>query len=220
MAAELFPDGSRWYLGTALGSAIDASGVTNANPPVVTATSHGLNDGDYVMVHSSWAQIDGMVIRVDDSQTDTFKLEGVDSTDTNVFPATPTLSVQKITTQVEIAKVMNVQNSGGDQQFAQWQYLAERLQRQKPTVKNPVTVTFDVAYDDDMPTYYTEMVKADETAEVRPLRLLMPSGNEIVYAVYIGFNAQPSLTQGQIMVNNAAFTLAAPSFKAYKKIQA
>jgi len=218
MAAELFPDGSRWYLGTALGAAIVASAVTNDDPPVVTASAHGLTDGDYVMVHSSWAQIDGMVLRVKNADTNTFELEGVDSSDTNVFPSAPTLSVQKVTTQVEIAKVMNVQTSGGDQQFAQWQYLAERLQRQKPTTKNPVTVTFDVAYDDDMPQYYTEMVRADETAEIRPLRLLMPSGNEIVYAVYIGFNAQPTLTQGQIMVNNAAFTLAAPSFKAYKKL--
>ena len=218
MAAELFPDGSRYYMGTAQGSAIDASAVTNANPAVVTSAAHGLTDGDYVMVTSSWQSIDGMLLRVENSDTNTFELGGVNSTDTSIFPTTPTLSVKKVTTWLEIPKLMNVQGSGGEQQYAQWQYLAERIQRQKPTFKNARSTGMQVAYDDSHPAYYTALIEADETSNAYPIRVRLPSGNEMAYSMFIGFDADPSKTQGQIMANNLAMSSAAPGFKAYKKL--
>ena len=218
MAAELFPDGSRYYLGTAQGSAITASAVSNANPAVVTAAAHGLTDGDFVVVTSSWQAIDGMLIRVENSDTGTFELGGVDSTDTDKFPTGVTLSVKKVTTWLEIPKIMNPTSSGGEQQFATWQYLAERIQRQKPTVKNAKSIGMEVAYDDTHPTHYTELIKADETADAYPIRVDLPSGTKMAYSMYIGFDADPSKTQGQIMTNALAMSSAAPGFKAYKPL--
>ncbi|WP_368640482.1 phage tail tube protein [Castellaniella ginsengisoli] len=218
MAAELFPDGSRYYIGTAQATAINATSVSNANPAVVSATAHGLTDGDYVVVTSSWPQLDGMLLRVEDSTTDDFELGGVDTSDTTKFPTGGTLSVKKVTTWLEIPKIMNPQSSGGEQQFFTWQYLAEKIQRQKPTVKSAKSIGMEVAYDDTHPAHYTALIEADESGNAYPIRVRLPSGTEMAYSMFIGFDADPSKNQGQIMTNALAMSSAAPGFKAYKPL--
>jgi hypothetical protein len=60
------------------------SAITKAAPPVVSATGHGFNDGDIVLIRcSGLADADYLVARVDNKATDTFELEGIDSTDWN-----------------------------------------------------------------------------------------------------------------------------------------
>ena len=63
-------------------TAITVTAVTNANPGVATAPTHGLTDGDYVIlvVSSGMTQLNGQVCRVAGSDTNTFQLEGVDTT--------------------------------------------------------------------------------------------------------------------------------------------
>lgn len=218
MAAELFPDGSHYFIGTAQAVAVNASSVSNTNPAVVSAAAHGLIDGDYVVVTSSWAQLDGMLLRVEGSTTGDFELGGVDTTDTAKFPAGGVLSVKKVTTWLEIPKIMNPQSSGGEQQFFTWQYLAEKIQRQKPTTKSAKSIGMEVAYDDTHPAHYTTLIKADESGNAYPIRVRLPSGTEMAYSMYIGFDADPSKNQGQIMTNALAMSSAAPGFKAYKPL--
>ncbi len=64
-------------------TAITVTALTLANPGVATATSHGLSDGDIVIfsVSSGMVELDGQVARVANSDTNTFELEGVDTSD-------------------------------------------------------------------------------------------------------------------------------------------
>ena len=69
-----------------LGSALTVSAVTKANPAVATSTSHGLSNGDVVIFDTEgMVQIDGIAVRVANVTTDTFELEGVDSTAFGTF---------------------------------------------------------------------------------------------------------------------------------------
>lgn len=66
----------------ALGTPIAVTAVTNANPGVATATSHGLTDGEIVKwsVTSGMKQLDGQVSRVANASANDFDLESVDTT--------------------------------------------------------------------------------------------------------------------------------------------
>jgi hypothetical protein len=65
-----------------LGSDIHVTAVTKDAPGVATATAHGLVDGDLVVftVAGGMVELDGQVARVDGKTTDTFDLEGIDTT--------------------------------------------------------------------------------------------------------------------------------------------
>lgn len=78
-------------IGTNMNVAIEASrdtaltvtGVTNANPGVATSAAHGLSNGDIVVfsVSSGMVELDGQAVRVSAVDTNTFTLEGLDTTD-------------------------------------------------------------------------------------------------------------------------------------------
>lgn len=61
------------------------SGITQANPAVVTATSHGYSNGDTVVISgvAGMTQVNGKTFLVADKTTNTFELQNVDGTDIN-----------------------------------------------------------------------------------------------------------------------------------------
>lgn len=219
MAGETLPDGARLFLGTALATEVSITAITNANPAVASAVAHGYTDGDYIAMTSPWAQLDGMILRVEGSTTDAFDLGGFDTTNTTNFPAaTNTAKAKKVTTWLEIPKITQPAMNGGDQQFYQFQYLAERIQRQIPTVKNAKSLSMQITDDGGDSAIFAALVAADASLKPQPIKLVLAGGAEIVYMMYVGFDKQPSLTQGQIMTNALVLTMAAPDFMRYKPL--
>lgn len=73
---------ARLEVENALGTPIAITALTKASPGVATATSHGLSNGDVVKlaVSSGMIELDGQVCRVANVDTNTFELEGIDTT--------------------------------------------------------------------------------------------------------------------------------------------
>src|SRR4249919_4185505 len=118
------PNGSTVHIGSAVGSALTVTVATNANPCVMTSTAHGLSNGDYVIVTSGWSRTTDKVFRVANITTNTFELEGHDTTSTTVYAAgSGTGSVKKVTTWTQITQVLGVTSQGGEQQCATYQQL-------------------------------------------------------------------------------------------------
>ncbi|NWG71737.1 MAG: pilus assembly protein TadG [Parvularculaceae bacterium] len=69
--------GASW----AAGSPIGISGITRANPAVVTANGHGLNNGDVVWISgvSGMTQVNNRAYTVANKTTNTFQLQGTNS---------------------------------------------------------------------------------------------------------------------------------------------
>lgn len=219
MAGETLPDGARLFLGTALGTEVPITAITNANPAVATAIAHGFTDGDYLTLASPWAQLDGMILRVEESDTDSFELGGFDTSNTTKFPVgSNTAKAREVTTWLEIPKITQPAMNGGDQQFYQFQYLAERIQRQIPTVKNAKSLSMQLADEGGDTDIFRALVAADTSLTPQPVKLVLANGSELVYMMYVGFDKQPSLTQGQMMTNALVLTMAAPDFMRYKPL--
>ena len=81
----------------------------------MTSAAHGYSNGDIVEITSGWGRLNLRNFRIKSVATDTFVLEGADTTSTTLFPAGSGIgSVRKISTFTQITGVMNPQSSGGD----------------------------------------------------------------------------------------------------------
>lgn len=208
--SAIFPNGSVFSIGTTFATAITISGITNANPAVATATAHGLADGDIVMISSGWSRLDNAVCRVAGSDVNTFQLEGIDTSDTQQYPAGAGVgSAREITAFTAISQVTDSQAYGGDQQFFQWVYLEDGLQRQRPTFKNARSLQLTLDYDPDL-AWHAALLTADRNGEPHAMRMALPNGSFIYYSMYVSFDGEPTATANQNMQVVANFAFANP----------
>lgn len=206
MAVSL-PNGALVAIASGYGSALTVSAITNANPAVATSTSHGLLDGDIIEVTSGWSRLTEKVIRVDDVATNTFELEGVDTSLTSIYPSGGGAgSVRKITGWTQLAQILDSSSSGGEQQFLEYQLLEGDAQKRIPTFKSAAGLTFSVADDPDLPGFILAS-QANDDRLPRAVRIALPSGAYIYYNAYISLNKTPTLTVNQIMAVEVTLSL-------------
>lgn len=206
MAARL-PDGAIVSLATTMGTAKTVSALTNATPGVATSTAHGLTDGDMVIMSSGWSNLNNRVVRVDNSATNAFDIEGVDTSSVTLFPAgSGTGSATEITAFTQITQIMGFSTSGGDQQFTTFSFLEQNFETQIPTITSAQTITIDIADDPSLAGYIALKAAADARA-TRGLKIAMPDGSTIFYYGYVSFNETPSVSKGAVMQVKATFSL-------------
>lgn len=90
-----------------LATAVTITGITKANPGVVTAASHGYANGDVVKltVSAGMVELDGQIARVANSTASTFELEGIDTTNYSTFTAG---TAKKITAWQTLSNAQNI----------------------------------------------------------------------------------------------------------------
>jgi hypothetical protein len=71
------------------GTALEVTGITKANPGVATSAAHGLANGDIVVfdIAGGMVELNGQACRVANVATNTFELEGINTTDYSTFTA-------------------------------------------------------------------------------------------------------------------------------------
>lgn len=193
------PNGGTFEIASAYAAPITVTALTNANPAVATATAHGLSNGDIIEVTSGWAKLNNRVVRVANVTANTFDLEGIDTSDTTAYSAGGgTGSVREITTFVQLAQVMSVQTTGGEQQFVNYQFLEDDEESQIPTNKSARGLTMTMGDDPTLPGYI-EASKANEDRNLRAIKFNVPGGSKILYNGYVSVNETPSANLNEIM---------------------
>lgn len=190
MAARL-PDGSIVSLATTYGVAVPVSAITNANPGVASSTSHGLTNNTLISVVSGWSNLNNRVVRIAGSTTNAFNLDGIDTTNTTLFPAgSGAGTATPITAFTQISQIMGFETSGGDQQFANYSFLEQSFDSQIPTTTSAMSIKITIADDPSLPGYQALQAAADARA-VRAVKLQLPDGSFILYQGYVSFNSTP-----------------------------
>lgn len=188
------PNGSQIFIEASRGSELSASAITNAAKPVFTMSDTGdIAKGDYVIVtESTWGKLLDRVLRVSDiSSNSSATLEGIDTTDTNVFPSGATAKIAKITAWAEIPCVQDLAQDGGEQQYYTYQCLSDDQEQQLPTYKSAVSLTYTFAHEYDN-AIYPLLRKADENGEVTAMRMYVPKAKEMrCWAGALSFNEIP-----------------------------
>lgn len=203
------PNGSIISIASTYSDSKTVTVATNANPCVMTSTTHGFTDADILEVRSGWSQLDQRILRLDAPATDTFALEGFNSSDTAKYPAGGGIgSVRKITAWTQITQILESTSQGGEQQFANYGFLEDSKERQLPTVKTAESIVLSIGDDQTLP-WYDIMVAADEDRLPRAIRVRLPSGATIYYNAYVTINKTPTLTRNEIMRLSATLSFVA-----------
>lgn len=206
MAVKL-PNGVLYSLSTEFDPAINITALSNANPAVAQANGHGLADGDIGVLTSGWSRINDRVFRVDDSDTNTFEVEGANTTSTTLFPArSGTGSIRPVKTFTQITQVMECTTNGGEMQFANYSFLENDFETQIPTQASAMSLQLTIADDPNL-AGYAALKAAAETRSPYVLKCLFPDNSVIYYNGYVSFNETPVMTKNQVMTVQATFSL-------------
>lgn len=204
--AYSLPEGSSQQFSNTLAAAKTITAITNANPAVATCTAHGYTTGDEIMLSSGWEDATDSVYKIESVDANSFKILGLDSTNTSFFPAgSGGGSAQKLSAWTAIPQVLTISASGGDARFTDVNPLAKRNGIRIPTGFNATSVTLSLGFDATTPTYKTMVGISRSLSKVAFKQVL--SGGSVQYGWgYLTVSEFPKLNNNQVNTVDAALT--------------
>ncbi len=146
--AYFLAEGSKFLFSETFGTPITVTGATNADPTVLTAAGHGYADNDELLFTSGWEDAGDTIWKADQLSTDTLSLKGLDTTDTNWYPAgTGVGTLRKVTNWMEIGQVLDSQPNGGDARNVTIEPLSRRNAINMPAGFNASSINLTLGYD-------------------------------------------------------------------------
>lgn len=174
---------------SAIAAAKTITGISKANPGVVTAVAHGYTTGDYVLLSvQGMSQIDQMVARIIQLTADTFSLEGIDTTNFSTFTSG---SAQKLTMGTTLSSMVSINASGGDFSFIDVTTIHDNVKKQIPGVANPATFSFESLWDVSDAGLIALKSASDQSAQ-RAVLFTFANGQKLAFAGYIGATLLPT----------------------------
>lgn len=189
---------------SALAAAKTLSAITKASPGVATSTAHGYSNGDYVLLSvQGMFQVNNKVVRVASVATDTFQLEGVDTTDFDTFSSG---TAQKITFGTSVTSATSLTASGGDFDFIDTTVIHDNAKTQIPGLPNPLAYSFENIWDIS-DAGQIAMKAASDAQDMRAFKFTFGTGGPImVFAGYVGFSGAPTGQAQQLITTPAVIT--------------
>lgn len=175
---------------SALAAAKTITGITKASPGVATSTSHGYSNGDYVyLTITGMYQLDGRVARVASVATDTFQLEGIDTT---LFDTFVSGTAEKITFGTSISTATTVSASSGGFDMIDITTIHDNAKKEMPGLASASTYSFDNIWDVSDAGLIAMKTASDAQAK-RAFKFTFGTGGQImVFAGYVGATLLPA----------------------------
>lgn len=193
------PTGTIFAIATAFGTAKTVTAISNAAEGVVSSTAHGFSVGTIVEVTSGWGRLNKRAFRVKTVTTDTFVLEGANTTNTEFFPSGSSAgSVRAVTTWQQVSKVMDPQNSGGDPKNITYKYVESDVEYSKNDGFTAITETFNLDADEIGQAGYEALKSLTDVQTDTILRKTLKSGSIILTPCTVALNENVVMTDGQI----------------------
>lgn len=200
------PTGTLFFIATSYGTPKTTTIVTNAAEAVVTSVGHSFANNDILEVTSGWGRISRRVFRAKSVTTDTFVLEGQDTTNSNFFPAGLGIgSVRKILTFTQITTVMNPASSGGDPKTVNYKFTESDTEFSINDGFAATGYTMNLDADSIGTAGYTALKSLTEVQTDTCLKMLSRSGATIYQPCTVALNEAVKLQDGQINQVSAAF---------------
>lgn len=188
MAAQVW-SGVSISVQSALAAAKTLTAITKANPGSVTSTAHGYANGDYVLLKIvGMTQLDYRVARVTNSLTNSFDLEGIDTTLYDTFTSG---TAEKITFGTTLSTVADVNASGGDFNMIDVTTINDTVNKQIPGNANPVTINMTANWDPADAGVAALKTASDSKAQ-RCFMLQFATGVRSLFCGYVGATNFPT----------------------------
>lgn len=189
---------------SALGSALVISGITKADPGVVTSAGHGLSNGDYVLLSSQgMTELDGRVFRVANVTTDTFELENEDTTAYNTFSSG---SAQEITFGTSLTTALTVSASGGDPNFIDVTTIHDSIQKQIPGNASAANFSFENVWDPN-DAGLIALKAASDVNSPRAVHFVFSNGRRVLFNGYVSATLLPTGQAGGAVQTPVTITM-------------
>jgi hypothetical protein len=202
-----FPEGSKFQFSTTFASAKTVTVATNANPAVLTSTTHGYTTNDEFLFTSGWEDATNSIFKANVLTADTLGVLGLNTTDTNYFGAGSGLgTMQKVSSWTDIPQVLSISTSGGDARFTTVNPLASRNSLNIPTGFNAASMTLTLGHDPSLAAYQS-MLNISRTLQKTAFKMLLSGGATMYGYGYMSVNEAPQLSSGQVNQVQAAITI-------------
>lgn len=193
------PTGTVYAVATVFASSQSVTGISNASEAVVTCTAHGYSNGDFVEITTGWGRLNKRAFRIKSVATNTFVLEGANTTNTEFFPSGSSAgSVRKVTTWQQISKIMNPQTSGGDPKNITFKYLESDVENSKNDGFTAVQESFEIDADEIGGAGYTALQTLTDVQSDTIVKKTLKSGSIILTPCTIALNENVRMQDGQI----------------------
>lgn len=200
------PTGSTFFVASTIAAAKTVSSVTNAAEAVVTSTAHGYSNGDIVIMFSGWGRLNKRAFRIKSVTTDTFVLEGCDTSSTTFFPAGSGIgTVQKISTWTQVTTVMNPKTNGGDPKKVTYKFIESDVEY---SINDGFAATdYEIELDADSigGAGYTALKSLTDLQTDTVLRIITKSGSFNLIPCTVALNESVQMQEGQINRVKAVF---------------
>lgn len=177
----------------AMQSAVSATktitGITKANPGVATSTSHGFANGDIVVLSilGMW-QLDTRTVRVANVTTNTFELEGIDTTLYDTFSSG---SAYSITFGTTFSTIGDLSVSGGDFDMIDITTIHDNVKKTQPGAASPINVSGNFNWDPSDAGQLAMKTAADSRA-LRAFRVVFSDASRWLFTGYPGYTGSPT----------------------------
>ncbi len=198
---------------SALASAKTITGITVGATATVTSTAHGYANGDYVLLTvQGMRQVDGRIFRVSSQTTNSFVLEGED---TSAFDAFTSGTCQAITFGTSITTATSVSGSGGDFGFIDTTTIHDNAKTQIPELPNAASYSMDNIWDISDAGLRAMKVASDAQAK-RCFKFTFGSGGQIMlFNGYVGASLLPGgQAQGMVTTGTVITMHGSPTYYA------
>ena len=171
--------------------------ITKAAEGVVTSAAHGYTNGDYVFLEvlQGMYQLNGRIARVKGVTTDTFILEGIDTTSFETFVSGQG-TASKLTFGTNITTALTVSGNGGSSEFIDITTIHDSVRRQMPGVAAAPSYEFEHIWDPS-DSGLQAMKLASDAQSPRAFRFQWGTGG--VIAVFGGYVSASLLPAGQAL---------------------
>lgn len=198
---------------SALAAAKTITGITKASPGVVTSAAHGYANGDFVVLQvQGMFQLNDVVARVAGVTTDTFQLEGIDTTAFDTFSSG---TAEKVTFGTSITSATSVSSGGGGFDFIDTTTIHANTKSQMPGLPAAATYSFDNIWDPADAGLLALKTASDAQAK-RAFKFTFGAGGAIaVFYGYVGANLLPGGQAQGLVTTQTVITLnGTPSYYA------
>lgn len=195
MATVRTPSGTRIYMASAAaGAKQNVSAITKANPGVLTYDgADSFTNGGYAALVDLYGmtELEDALVRTANvvSGSNTLELEDQNTTGYGTFVSG---NIQPVTLDVEISSPTGFSISGGEQQFAEYTLLWDKITRKHPTTKAGMTVEIPSLWD-PQDAASIAILNASDASEKRAFKIRLADGLEMLFFGYISSSGLPSV---------------------------
>lgn len=187
------------------GAAKSITAITQAATAVATSPGHGFANGDIVFLEiQGMRQLNEKAVRVAGVTTDSFQLEGVNSTKFDEFTAG---SASKVTLGHAVTTATTISSSGGDFDFIDTTTIHDNAKTQMPGLPGATSFSMDHIFDPADPGLLA-LKDASDNQERRVFRFRFGTGGKILlFAGYVGCSMLPGGQAQQLVTTRSAITM-------------